>query len=318
MNVLVKIKKKMESTERQNERMDAWAHGWSRLPNAIAEILGDCGKKAQVMGVCLWLVSKAQKIAQGGLMRGQVRMSWEADGKELGLSAMQLRRAVETIKKTGLVTTMTVREGRKMSCVVSVCDFDNYNGLNYAVRQASEEAPRQATDSHADSQSDSSYYLNKEFKKKEIKNDEEKEEKSIAVADLPDYLIAQREWADWFCGSYGMSRETLMGQLSAFAFHLQSRGEMRKSADDALKHFSNWFQVRCSREAKLAREAEEKRAAEAKALEDERRRRAAEAERKSAEEEMKRRKFLAEIFAKADAGDEHAREVIRKHGLKRE
>lgn len=300
--------------------MNVWAHGWSRMPNAIAEALEGCAVKAHVMGVYLWIVNKASKMDMTGacgLRRGQVKVSWEAGAKELGLSVMQLRRAVETLKETGVVTSEKVREGRKFVCIVSICNYDRYNGQNTTQQADTKEPLRQPCDSPADSTNDRRFNLNKEFKKKETKNEEEKEERFVTVANLSDYLIAQREWADWFCQSYGMDHDTLRLHLDAFAFQLQSRGEMRKSADDALKHFSNWFQMRQSRATAQAQVAEAQRQAALQQEEEEKKRRRDEAQRKAREANSQKQKFLREIFAKADAGDAQAIEIINKHGLVR-
>lgn len=296
--------------------MNVWAHGWSRLPNGIAEALNGCAKKAQVMGVYLWIVSKASKIDFNGkvpLKRGQLRLCLATASAELGLTEMQLRGAVETLITAHVITRTTTRMAGRMTSILTICDYERYNGMT----SPSEHADNTGNNTDENTRCNTGLNLNKEIIKKETKKEEKKEEDFITVADLPDFLIAQRDWADWFCASYGMDRETLRQHMATFAFQLQTRGEMRKSASDALKHFSNWFQVRCSREAAAAQEAESHRQAALEREAEEKRRREAEASRKAREAETKKHAFLDEIFAKADAGDTFAMEVIRKHGLVR-
>lgn len=330
---------------------ELWGHGWCRMPRTIMLLLDDNLRKAQTMGVFLWLVMHASprdltspEDAERGrlpLMRGQLHLQYGRATKELGLTDNQLRYTLSTLQSKGLVTVLTKNYGRVRACVVTICEYNCYNGLLAPVGVPSAEDVQGLNQVLMQEPVQECLNKNEEFKQERENVMKKKsspttfgsrseglsssavragsdEEPTVSVRCLASQMMEQRAWVEHFCESHGMSEDELRAEVARFVSSLADRGTMEKTMSDALKHFASWHNVRCQQVAR--REEENVRRVE----EASRRREQEVVARREQREEFEREqdesrvKFLREIFAKADSGDERARMVIARHGLVRE
>lgn len=285
------------------------------MPNALSKTLM-CEKKAQAMGVYMWLLSNAARtdmtIGRSTVQRGQVLLSKAAAAKELGLSYHQMRSTIDALSEAGLLTASMATTERGSMSIITICNFDCYNGF-YDFTATAPVTPQVTPPSTPTVTLAVSPLKDKEHKETQKETKEEKD--TIATSDLTSWMLSQTDWAAAFMHNHGITLDALTLAIQAFQVHLQSGGTMTKTKSDALQHFSSWHARR-----RAAQQADEQRRAEAAEREQLRL-----AERRNQQELIKQQRrqedatrqqrICNDLITKARQGDSLAQEALRKYGM---
>lgn len=304
------------------DNQDLWQRGFCRMPNAIAEAVKS-QKKAQAIGTMLWCVQNAQRHETTfygmTVKRGQLCVTIKEMGNMLGISYKLMRNLLEDLSGAGLIEYYGVHHGPSSFTLITVCNYDCYNGNAKFPGTSKTEAVGEQQGKQQGSIEGKSLNTKEEREKKDDEENEERKERRcfavVPVGKLKAWMLSQQIWADTYKMNHHLTDAELEQWVAQFVVHLQSSGVISKTTHDTLSHFSNWHAKR-----KEIKEQEERQQAAAAQKEreqlDERKRMEKEhQERLRKEQNDMAQRHLAEMRKAAENGDKHAQMILAKYNL---
>lgn len=310
-----------------------WQSGYCRIPNASNHMMPN-KNKAVVMGVYLWMVQNVRHTDAGEvdgvrLQRGQMLLTYNSMITELGVTLWQARETISALVAAGLITSEVAVANHSRTHLITICDFDNYNGLNYSLsadtrktkcedfRNSSikslkgiEEGTEEGMKKNSSSKNNSSSLSSSSPSPVQSgKNCE------LPVGELRRWMLQQYDWREQFQRNNALTDEQMESWLTAFVVHLQNSGVKQKTLIDALYHFNNWFSKRRESVSREEREREEQQRRERERQDEYRRQQAEEKERVRREAQEINDRCMKQMREAARRGDDFAKGILEKYGI---
>lgn len=103
------------------------------------------------------------------LKRGQLRVTIKDIASDLRLGEQQIKRAIKNLKKTGEITTQSIRQATKKGTIVTLCNYETYNKIEKESNQETTDKQPTNNQEATDKQPTSNQAIIKEVKKERKK-----------------------------------------------------------------------------------------------------------------------------------------------------
>lgn len=180
------------------------------------------------------------------LRKGQAVVSVRQLQKKLNLTEWKARALVELLKKEGTISIDCLNIGltQNSSHPNTLLSVLTINDLKDTSSRSASHFSSQENNINNNSLSLRRAHGEEKASKDSITIEEEhvRSYKSFAVGDelTTEIFSHHKEWMERYCMNHRMPMDEFRRQWNLFTEYLQNRGEQRKEADDAMKHFYNW------------------------------------------------------------------------------
>lgn len=225
--------------------MNYTPRGWIKLSRDIVN--QEIFKVAESLRLYIYLIclaaSEPTTFRNVEIARGQVAMSYRTLASELQLPVRRVRTLIDKLTSAHYLAHYQSYSGAHSFSIITVCDYDKYNGYSKASRHNKRPIVGHNTGQHSP--------LYSLYNEKEVSTKVDiKEDKEGKISSSPDFeklliekLTADEAWRSKVAEAFILDEATLSKKLDEFFISNECRGKYHASLSDLKSHFINYLQI---------------------------------------------------------------------------